>query len=106
MPYDHCDPTTNGAYAYKPFPGSSHSWALEQVRSLPAGALRVLDVGAGTGEVLAAVAAARTDPVEAWAVEHPGVDVYEDRNLEVTSYLDVSVEDQVRTVAKALMARS
>ena len=49
---------------------------------------------------------ARDRAVEAWAVEHPGVDVYEDRNLEVTSYLDVSVEDQVRTVAKALMARS
>jgi 2-polyprenyl-3-methyl-5-hydroxy-6-metoxy-1,4-benzoquinol methylase len=60
--------SANG-YAYKPFPGSSHRWAIDQARALPMGALRVLDVGAGTGEVLAAIAEARPSLVEAWAVE-------------------------------------
>ena len=44
-------------YPFKPFPGSSHLWALEQAQSLP-GPLRVLDVGAGEGHVLRAVLAA------------------------------------------------
>ena len=32
-------------------------------------------------------------------------DIFEDRSLEVTSFLDISVDDQVQAVAKALMAR-
>lgn len=35
-------------YPFKPFPGSSHSWALDQARGL-ATTSRVLDIGAGTG---------------------------------------------------------
>ncbi len=57
------------AYPFKPFPGSSHSWALEEASKLPPGPLKVLDVGAGEGHVLAALAALRSDPVDAVAVE-------------------------------------
>lgn len=41
-------------YPFKPFPGSSHHWALERGAALGRG-LRVLDVGAGRGEVLRAL---------------------------------------------------
>jgi uncharacterized protein DUF6969 len=41
-----------------------------------------------------------------WAKQHRDCDIYEDRNLEVTSFMDVSVEKQVRAVAGALLARS
>jgi Domain of unknown function (DUF6969) len=41
-----------------------------------------------------------------WAKRHQDCDIYEDRNLEVTSFMDVSVEKQVRAVAGALLARS
>ncbi len=40
-----------------------------------------------------------------WQADHPDADVYEDRELEVTSYVDINVEKQVREVAKALLAR-
>lgn len=43
--------------------------------------------------------------VEDWARRRPGTDVYEDRDLEVTSYMDIAVEDQVRSVGRALLAR-
>src|SRR3546814_6017546 len=36
--------------------------------------------------------------VAAWQDQNPGADVFEDRDLEVTSYLDISVEAQVRAV--------
>ncbi len=49
---------------------------------------------------------ARDRAVAAWTEEHPDQDVYEDRELEVTSYMDVSVEDHVRAVARALMERA
>ena len=48
---------------------------------------------------------ARDRTVAAWTEQYPDRDVYEDRELEVTSYMDISVEDQVRAVARALMAR-
>ncbi|MGF1608082.1 MAG: hypothetical protein ACFCUQ_01705 [Kiloniellales bacterium] len=48
---------------------------------------------------------ARDQAVAAWARHHPGVDVYEDRNLEVTSFVDISIEQQVRAVGQALVAR-
>ncbi len=48
---------------------------------------------------------ARDRAVRDWAEHRPGTDVFEDRDLEVTSYLDVSVEDQVRAVTKVLLAR-
>ncbi len=48
----------------------------------------------------------RDRAVAAWAEEHPDRDVYEDRELEVTSYMDVSVEDHARAVARILMERT
>ncbi len=38
------------------------------------------------------------------AEKHPGGDVYEDRDLEVASALDISVEDQITQVNKAVKA--
>jgi 2-polyprenyl-3-methyl-5-hydroxy-6-metoxy-1,4-benzoquinol methylase len=59
-------------YAFKPFAGSSHHWALDEVDRLPPGRLKVLDVGAGEGHLTAAVLAARPGEAEVWAVEpHP-----------------------------------
>jgi hypothetical protein len=43
--------------------------------------------------------------IATWQEEHRPDNVYEDRRLEVTSYLDVSVDDQVRAVAAALKAK-
>lgn len=48
---------------------------------------------------------ARDRAVARWAERHPERDVYEDRELEVTSFADVSVEAQVRAVAQALLSR-
>ena len=48
----------------------------------------------------------RDRAVAAWSEEHPDRDVYEDRELEVTSYMDVSVEDHIRAVARTLMDRA
>ena len=45
----------------------------------------------------------RDRSVAAWAKLHPGDDVYEDRNLEVTSFVDISIEQQVRAVGQALL---
>jgi hypothetical protein len=39
--------------------------------------------------------------IGAWAGDHPGTDVFEDRALEVTGYLPISVEEQIRE-ARAL----
>ncbi len=54
---------------------------------------------------IARLVEARDRTVAAWVEAHPERDVYEDRELEVTSFLDVSVEDHVRAVARALMQR-
>ena len=43
--------------------------------------------------------------IAAWAEEHRPDNVYEDRKLEITSYLEVSVEEQVKAVAAALEAK-
>ena len=40
-----------------------------------------------------------------WQASHPGVDVYEDRKLEITSILDISVDDQIKAVNKRLAAK-
>lgn len=48
---------------------------------------------------------ARDRTVQGWIERHPDRDVYEDRELEITSYTDVSTEEQCRAVARALMAR-
>jgi hypothetical protein len=44
----------------------------------------------------------RDEAVAAWAASHADVDVYEDRGLEVTSQLKISVEDQIRGIEAAL----
>ena len=48
---------------------------------------------------------ARDATVASWQTQHPDRNVYEDRELEVTSYLDVSLEDQVRAVAGEALGR-
>ncbi|MEQ8195772.1 MAG: hypothetical protein RIB59_14910 [Rhodospirillales bacterium] len=45
---------------------------------------------------------ARDAAVAAWADAHPGENAYEDRGLELTSLLDISVEAQIRKIAGAL----
>ena len=47
--------------------------------------------------------AMRDRTIAAWQENHPDVDVFEDRDLEVTSYLDFSVEAQIRSVGQALL---
>ena len=48
---------------------------------------------------------ARDVAVEDWAKRRPGTDVFEDRDLEITSYMDVDVEEQVQAVSRALLKR-
>ena len=48
---------------------------------------------------------ARDRRVAGWAATHPGVDVYEDRDLEVTSAVDISIDDQMAAVVAALEAK-
>lgn len=45
---------------------------------------------------------ARDVRVKAWQAEHPGINVYEDRNLEITSIIDISVEDKMKAIRTAL----
>lgn len=47
----------------------------------------------------------RDQTIAAWSERYPDKDVYEDRDLEVTSFLDISVEAQVREIARSLMDR-
>ena len=48
---------------------------------------------------------ARDRKVAAWRETMAEGDVFEDRDLEVTSFLDISIDQQVQRVAKALLAR-
>jgi hypothetical protein len=48
---------------------------------------------------------ARDDKVAGWQDRNPDSDVFEDRDLEVTSFLDVSIDRQVQGVAQALLGR-
>lgn len=45
---------------------------------------------------------ARDEAVESWQARHPDGDVFEDRELEVTSDLEISVDSQVRQIRQAL----
>lgn len=45
---------------------------------------------------------ARDRTIADWARRHPDRDVFEDRALEVASYIDISVDDQIRAVTGAL----
>ena len=49
-----------------------------------------------------ALVAARDSCVAAWRTDHPDGDTYEDRDLEVTSYVDISVERQFEAVRAIL----
>ncbi len=51
---------------------------------------------------IAALLEHRDAVVDAWARSHPGVDVYEDRDLEITGWLPVSVDEQLAAVRAAL----
>lgn len=44
----------------------------------------------------------RDDTVERWRRTHSSVDVFEDRNLEITSETSISIEDQIARVRQAL----
>ncbi len=54
---------------------------------------------------IGALLEARDRAVAVWVEDHPDGDVYEDRELEVTSFLDISVEDHLRAVARAMTRR-
>ena len=43
----------------------------------------------------------RDASVEAWKNEHPGENVFEDRDLEITSIIDISVEGQIKRITRA-----
>ena len=52
---------------------------------------------------ISALLAQRDDRIAAWVAEHgPDGDVYEDRRLEITSYRDISVNEQIAAAEKAL----
>lgn len=51
---------------------------------------------------ITALIGARDDAVAAWTPAEPGLSVYEDRLLEVTSQMPVSIDDQIAAVAAAL----
>ncbi|GAB4118478.1 MAG: hypothetical protein Fur0026_07770 [Sideroxydans sp.] len=44
----------------------------------------------------------RDESIWAWAADHPGEDVFEDRTLDITSQLEISVEDTLDRVERAL----
>jgi len=51
---------------------------------------------------IAALLTRRDETVAKWEASHPGINAYEDRDLEITSIIDISVEAQIKAVAKAL----
>ncbi|MBI3726075.1 hypothetical protein HY251_19270 [bacterium] len=57
-------------YRFKPFAGSPHAWAIAEARALePGRALRVLDVGAASGDVGLALKEAREGRAELTGIE-------------------------------------
>jgi hypothetical protein len=49
---------------------------------------------------------ARDDKISEWQEMKPDVDVFEDRDLEITSYLPIRVEDQIRAIKEVIEGRS
>ena len=49
---------------------------------------------------------ARDTRIEAWKTEHPDENVFEDRKLEVTSFVEISVGEQISSVEQAIRDRS
>ena len=47
----------------------------------------------------------RDEKIGEWAAAHPGADVYEERELEVTSKSPISITRQIKTLQKALRGR-
>ena len=43
--------------------------------------------------------------INEWREKHPDRDVYEDRELEVTSTIDIRVEEQIRAITEELGRR-
>lgn len=48
----------------------------------------------------------RDEVVNAWIVTHPGVDVFENRELEITGYLDISIDATVKKLQALVGART
>jgi len=48
----------------------------------------------------------RDEIIRAWTAAHPGQDVYEDRELDVTSQLNISVEDTLNEINQLIDSRS
>ena len=44
----------------------------------------------------------RDRTIKNWLAAHPGIDVYEDRDLEITSIMDIDVDRQIDAVEAAL----
>lgn len=52
-----------------------------------------------------ALVRARDERLRAWMDERPDVNAYEDRDLEIAGMADISVDDQIASVAAALAAK-
>ena len=48
----------------------------------------------------------RDKTLKNWAAMHMGTDIYEDRDLEVTSFLPISIADQIAAIDQALDAKT
>lgn len=48
---------------------------------------------------------ARDERVKEWAADHPDQNAYEDRELEITAVIDVSIDDQIAAVQAALASK-
>lgn len=46
----------------------------------------------------------RDKTLKNWAALHMGIDIYEDRDLEVTSFLPINIEDQNKAISNALIS--
>ncbi len=53
-----------------------------------------------------ALVSGRDKAIDAWAAEHPGDNVYEDRELEVATECEISVPDQIGAIRAALKRQS
>ena len=49
---------------------------------------------------------ARDTRVNDWAAENPSENSYEDRDLEITAVIDISIDDQIAAVRAALEAKA
>lgn len=47
----------------------------------------------------------RDEVIEQWSREHEGVDTFEDRDLEITGFIPVAVEDQLEDIRRVLDSR-